>query len=121
MSQADEEANIRVVNEFCAAFERKDAATAISLLADRCVYRTSQTRPPIVGREQVADTVKGFIDRGARFTVLKTVALGPLVLNERDDTVVTAEKEPARTFHIAAGFFYVNEGKIVEWTDYLVR
>ena len=46
-----ERANVAVVNEFCAAFARKDLARAVSLLADNCTYRTSQTRPPLVGKE----------------------------------------------------------------------
>jgi limonene-1,2-epoxide hydrolase len=114
-----EKANIVVVNDFCAAFERKDLAKAVSLLADNCTYRPTQTRPPVVGKEKIAATIKGFLDRGAEFKVLKTVALGPLVLNERDDIIVMA-KGPTRTFHVAAGLFFLENGKIVEWTDYLL-
>src|SRR3984893_9953380 len=80
-----EKANVAVVNAFCAAFARKDLTKAVSLLADNCSYRTTQTRPPILGKDKVAETIKGFIERFAEFKVLKTVALGPLVLNERDD------------------------------------
>ena len=116
-----EKANIAVVNAFCAAFARKDLDRAVSLLADNCAYRTSQTRPPILGKEKVSETIKGFIERGSEFKVLKTVALGPLVLNERDDIVVTAAGSPARTFHIAAGLFFVENGRIAEWTDYVIR
>jgi limonene-1,2-epoxide hydrolase len=116
-----ERINIAAVNDFCAAFARKDLEKAVSLLADNCAYRTSQTRPPILGKEKVSETIKGFIERGSEFKVLKTVALGPLVLNERDDTVVTAVGSPARTFHIAAGLFFVENGRIAEWTDYVIR
>src|SRR5438552_5053691 len=45
----------------------------------------TQTTPAVVGHDAVLDRVKGFMDRGAEFKVLKTVALGPIVLNERDD------------------------------------
>jgi limonene-1,2-epoxide hydrolase len=115
-----EKANVAVVNAFCAAFARKDLTKAVSLLADNCSYRTTQTRPPILGKDKVAETIKGFIERGAEFKVLKTVALGPLVLNERDDTVVMATGKETRTFHVAAGLFFVENGKIAEWTDYLI-
>jgi limonene-1,2-epoxide hydrolase len=115
-----EKANIAIVNDFCAAFARKDLAKAVSLLADNCSYRPTQMRPAVVGKEQVLTTVKVFLERGAEFKVLKTVALGPLVLNERDDIIVM-ETGPSRTFHIAAGLFFVDNGKIVEWTDYVVR
>jgi len=116
-----ERANVAVVNEFCAAFARKDLAKAVLFLADNCTYRTSQTRPPLVGKETVSETIKGFIERGAEFKVLKSIALGPVVLNERDDIVVPAGGGPARTFHIAAGFFFLENGKIAEWTDYVLR
>ena len=115
-----EKANVAVVNDFCAAFARKDLAKAVSLLADNCTYRPTQTRPPVVGKEKIADAIKGSIERGAEFKVLKTVVIGPVVVNERDDIVTTANG-PARTFHVAAGVFFVENAKIVEWTDYLLQ
>jgi limonene-1,2-epoxide hydrolase len=116
-----ERANIAVVDDFCAAFARKDVAKAVSLLSDGCSYRTSQTRPPIVGKENVASTITRFIELGAEFKVIRSVALGPLVLNERDDSVVMDAGAPARTFHIAAGLFFIADGRIAEWTDYVIR
>ena len=113
-------ANVAVVNDFCAAFTRKDLAKAVSLLADNCSYRPTQTRPAVVGKEKVGETIKGFLERGAEFKVLKTVSLGPLVLNERDDIIVMA-KGPTRTFHVAAGLFFLENGKIAEWTDYVLE
>jgi limonene-1,2-epoxide hydrolase len=116
-----EKANVAVVNDFCAAFARKDLAKAVSLLADNCTYRPTQTRQPVVGKENVADTIKGFLERGAEFKVLKTVVLGPLVLNERNDIIMTATNGPTRTFHVAAGLFFIENSKIVEWTDYVIQ
>jgi limonene-1,2-epoxide hydrolase len=118
-SPESEKANVAIVNDFCSAFGRKDLAKAVSLLADNCAYRTTQTRPPIVGKEKVSETIKGFLERGAEFKVLKTVVLGPVVLNERDDVIATAAG-PTRTFHVAAGLFVLEGGKIVEWTDYVL-
>lgn len=115
-----EKANVAVVNAFCAAFARKDLVKAVSLLADNCTYRPTQTRPPVVGKEKIAETIKGFLERGAEFKVLKTVVIGPLVLNERND-IIAFENGPARTFHVAAGLFFVENAKIVEWTDYLLQ
>lgn len=60
------------------------------------------------------------IHRGCRVVRCKTVALGPLVLNERDDIIVMTNGS-ARTFHVAAGLFFVENGKIVEWTDYVIQ
>ena len=47
------------------------------------------------------------------------MVLGPIVLNERDD-VITQANGPTRTFRVAAGLFFVENGKIVEWTDYVL-
>lgn len=114
-----EKANIAVVNEFCAAFERKDVAKALSLLSDNCVYRVVQSRAPLVGKEKVSENVKGLIERGAQFKLYKTVAIGPLVLNDRDDILVRAT---GGTITVRlTGFFYVEDGKIAEWTDYVIR
>jgi limonene-1,2-epoxide hydrolase len=115
-----EKANLAVVNDFCAAFKQKDLAKAVSLLADNCTYRPTQARPPVIGKAQVEATIKVFLERGADFIVIKSVTLGPLVVNERDDVIVM-ESGPPRTFHIAAGLFFIEQGKIAEWTDYVLR
>lgn len=113
-----ERANIAVVTAFCDAFVRKDAAKAASLLNDNCTYRIVQDRPPIVGKEKVAAQIKGLMERGAEFKTYKSVALGPLVLNDRDDVL----QRPTGTLTVRlAGFFFVENGKISEWTDYVVR
>jgi limonene-1,2-epoxide hydrolase len=52
--------------------------------------------------------------------VLNTVALGPVVVNERDDPFAATATSPAVNFHVAAGVFFLENGKIVEWTDYIM-
>ena len=109
-----------VVNDFCAAFEQKDLPKIVSLLSDDCTYRPTQTTAAVVGKDKVTETIKGFLDRDLVLEVLDTVAFGPLVLNERDDILVT-EDGTSRTFRIAAGLFFVENRKIVEWTDYYLE
>jgi limonene-1,2-epoxide hydrolase len=62
------------------------------------------------------------MDRGGiDFKVLKTVTLGPIVVNQRDDIPKEPRTINGRTisnFHVAGGVFFVDDGKIVEWTDY---
>ena len=108
-----------VVNDFCAAFGRKDVAKAVSLLGDNCTYRIVQNRPPLVGKEKVSEQIKGLIERGAEFKIYKTVTLGPLVLNDRDDVLKRPNGETI-TIRLT-GFFFVEDGKISEWTDYVIR
>src|SRR5262249_22997175 len=106
--------------------KRRGGAGAASLLADKCAYRPTQTTPAVVGHDAVLERVKGFMDRGAEFKVLKTVALCPIVLNERDDIFVKGFGDGPgsagpKTYCVATGLFFVENGKIVEWTDYVIR
>ncbi len=115
-----EKANVTIVNNFCAAFARKDMETIGSLLADNCIYRLIQNRPAVVGKAAVLETLKPFMARGLDFKVLKTAVVGPVVVNERDDVIGAADGQPARTIRVHAGMFFVQNGKIVEWTDYVL-
>ena len=124
VSRQTEQTNARIVTEFCEAFTKRDVATATSLLAEQCTYRPSQTAPPVTGRDAVAERIKRIMTErgGIDFKVLKTVTLGPIVVNQRDDIPAEPRIVNGRTidnFHVAGGVFFVNEGKIVEWTDYL--
>ncbi len=116
---ADEQkANVKLVQDFCAAFGKRDLDKIASSLADHCTYRITQTRPPIVGKDKVMEQIQTIIG-AASFKVLKTAALGPIVLNERDDTLIVPSTTVPRTIRVAAGMFFVENGKITEWTDYV--
>src|SRR5690348_4604418 len=80
---AAEQANIKVVTAFCAAWASHDVDKLMSFFADACAYRVSETRDAIKGRDAVTATIKGFLDRVVRFEVLDTYAKGPMVFNER--------------------------------------
>jgi limonene-1,2-epoxide hydrolase len=118
VSANEQRANVKVVEDFCAAFAKKDLDTIASSLADPCTYRITQTRPPIVGKDKVMEQIRTIIG-AASFKVLKTVALGPIVLNERDETLIVPNPTAPRTIRVAVGMFFVENGKIVEWTDYV--
>jgi len=124
VSKETEQMNARIVTEFCESFAKRDVAKATSFLAEKCTYRPSQTAPPVTGRDAVAERIKRIMmDRGGiDFKVLKTVTLGPIVVNQRDDIPKEPRTINGRTisnFHVAGGVFFVDDGKIVEWTDYL--
>lgn len=120
-----EKANVVLVNDFCAAFEAKDLARLVSLLADNVVYRITQARSleqAAKGKDAVAAIYRPLMDRGeVSFKVLTTVSLGPIVLNERNDFLPGSPTQPARILRIHAGMFFVQDGKIVEWTDYRLQ
>lgn len=115
-----EKANVQVVNDFCASFAGRDVAKIASFLADTCVYRVTETAMPLVGKDAVVARIKGFVDPAqvVEFPVAETFAKGPIVMNERTDRFVRPDR--TNTFHVV-GVFFVRDGKIAEWTDYIIR
>ena len=112
-----ERANIQVVSDFCAAFAAHEIEKIGSFLAENAVFRpdngTSSTGTAAVGRDAVIARIKRFLDRVVEFRVVKSLAVGSIVLNERFDRF-----NPERTLHLA-GVFFMKDGKILEWTDFL--
>jgi limonene-1,2-epoxide hydrolase len=116
---AAEQANIKVVTDFCAAWAGHDLNKVTSYLAEKCAYRVSETADPIKGRDAVTATIKGFLERVVRFEVLDTYAKGPMVFNERIDHFTPGGQMPLKSWH-GVGVFFLKDGKIVEWQDYTI-
>lgn len=112
-----ERANVKVVDDFIAAWSDPDKA--VGFLAPEASVRMEENKPAIVGQKAVADAFKGFMKPGVTIHVktLRTTVHGPVVLNKRIDTMKTAG-QPDQVFPVV-GVFVVKNGKIVEWTDYL--
>jgi limonene-1,2-epoxide hydrolase len=113
---ADERANVKVVNDFCAAWPSHDVAKVMAFFADNGAYRMTETMEPAKGRDAVTARVKSIIDRVDKFEVLDTFARGPMVINERIDRFSGG---PLKAWH-GVGVFFVKDGKIVEWYDYTI-
>jgi len=115
-----EKSNVQVVNAFCAAWASSDPEKIVSFMAEDCTTRLSETQPPSKGRAALRDTIKGLFQRVEKveIEVTETFAIGPTVLNDRIDYITReGKRSPIRV----AGFFLVKDGKIAEWTDYVVR
>jgi limonene-1,2-epoxide hydrolase len=112
-----ERANVKVVNDFIAAWDDPDKA--VTFLAPEASVRMEEDKPALVGPKAVGDAFKGFMTPGIELHVktLRTTVHGPVVLNKRVDTLKTKGK-PDQVFPVV-GVFVVKNGKIVEWTDYL--
>ena len=112
-----EQANEKVVNDFCAAWATRDADKIGSFLAKDAVYRMIETSAPTKGREAIMATLKGFLEKAssARFEILRSTVMGNTVLNDRIDYFELEDRK--LKFHIS-GFFWVVDGKIKEWQDY---
>lgn len=114
---AQEEANTKLVNDFCTAWESMDVEKISSFWDDKVTFRMIESMPRIEGKTALIEGTKQFLATRskARFEVLRSAAMGNMVINERIDHFTRADGEDA--FHVT-GFFLVKNGKIVEWQDY---
>ena len=114
-----EKANVKVVNDFCAAIATRDPSRVISFFADDLVYRPTETTLPIRGRDTLAATLKKWTETSDRmeFLVLDTFAAGPIVMNHRIDQSSGPNR---RLKWVGIGVFFVKDGKIKEWSDYTI-
>jgi limonene-1,2-epoxide hydrolase len=113
---AAEQANIKVVNDFCAAWPSHDLTTILGFFADNGAYRMTETMEPAKGKDAMAARIKTIIDAVVRFDVLETFARGPMVINERVDHFSSG---PLKSWR-GVGVFFLKDGKIVEWYDYTI-
>lgn len=116
---AVEEANVTVVNDFCAAFVVPfDWDRIGSFLTADCKYRASQTTPMVEGPQAIADLLRGFVDAATstEFEILDTWARGPVVVNDRIDRFALPDRSLAIP---VVGVFHLVDGKIAEWTDFV--
>ena len=114
-----EKANIKTVSDFCAAWSTRNMARVLPFLADDCVYRMSETTPPVNGHAGVTDRLKSWLDDSSlvEFRVLDTAAFGPIVINHRIDRFMATRP---LTWE-GVGVFFVKDGKIKEWSDYTIK
>lgn len=117
---AAEKANLKVVNDFSAAWATGNADKVTSFLSDDCVVRFLQTQEPVKGRAVVNERLKkGMGNSTIVFEVHESFAAGPLVTNLRTD-YITGKDGKKQAFRVA-GVFYLKDGKIVEWIDAVIE
>ena len=116
-----EKANVKVVNDWCAAWQAPLDFKKIgaSLSAD-CVYRGNETAEPMRGREAIIERLRGVLGSAekAEFEVVQTFAKGPIVVNERFDRFTRPERNI--NWH-GIGVFFMKDGLIAEWQDFTIR
>ena len=113
---AAEQANVAIVNDFCAAWPRHDLDTLLAFFADNGAYRMTERTEPVKGRDALTARIKTIVNNVVRFEVLDTWARGPMVINERIDTFANFQLKSWR----GVGVFFLKNGKIVEWYDYTI-
>jgi limonene-1,2-epoxide hydrolase len=120
-TSAAEQANIKIVSDFCAAWSTRDPKQILPFFAEDGTYRMSETTPPVTGpggiMERLGDWIRSS-DKGIEFKVLETYARGPMVVNHRVDSFRSSTRP--LTWE-GVGVFFVKDGKIKEWNDYTMK
>ena len=115
MSEA-EKANVKLVDDFCAACGGKDADRIMAFFSDNPAYRQTEQQAPAAGRQAVAEKIAGLVKVATKFEVHESWARGPMVINERTDYF---DSPRLKRWH-GVGVFLVKDGKIVEWQDFTI-
>ncbi len=117
-----ETANIEIIAAFLKAWgdPAADGAKVAAPVADDCVIRMDETKPPLMGKAAGIAAIDGYFARGLRFDIKvhQTFAKGPVVASWRTDVVIDHGK-PGATFD-AVGVYVLKDGKIHEWSDYML-
>ena len=105
-----------LVAEFIAAIERGDIDGALSYLAPTCEYDNVPISKAI-GHEEIKAILGMFVsaDSPTEFRIVRQVASGNLVMNERVDRLAISGKMVELP---VAGVWEVEGDKIVLWRDY---
>ena len=112
--------NARVVTAFCKTWSTRDLSKVLEYLADDCVYRMTETTPTVTGHKAIAERLQPAVEKSdqVEFRVLETFARGPLVLNHRVDSFKSKTRPLSWE---GVGLFFLQNGKIKEWSDYTIR
>jgi limonene-1,2-epoxide hydrolase len=115
-----EKANVKLVDDFCAAWATRDFDKILPFLADDSSYRMSETTPAVTGHAGVRERLGTWLETSQQidFRILETFAKGPMVINHRIDRFVSTTRP--LTWE-GVGVFFVKDGRIKEWFDYTIR
>jgi limonene-1,2-epoxide hydrolase len=121
-SSSVEKANIQLVKDFCDSWgdDPPDVQKmAGQFLTDDCLIRFGDTVQPVTGSDAAMALFQTFFNNGERYElkIVETFARGPLVVNSRMDSTIKEKRKTNSTPVI--GVFYIKDGKIKEWSDYV--
>lgn len=108
---------VEVVTAFMSAVEKKDYDTAMTFIADVCVYHNPPPLPTVTGPGGVRAVLEPFFEPTLEneFVILRTAANGPIVFTERLDRHRLADRWVELP---VTGVLEVHNGKITYWRDY---
>lgn len=122
MSTDAEQANEALVNRFCADWARRDAELLAGYFAEPFEYMMWEGGPVITTKAEFVAKLGPFLRKlkAVDWVVLRSHAMGPLVVNERIDHFYAHDAKYDNHPRIA-GLFVVRDGKIAIWRDYNVK
>ena len=107
----------RIVRDFCAAWGQSDLDRILSFFTEDAIYHNIPMEA-CVGRENIRNLIGGMFSTitSIEFDIRIQVTHGPLVLNERIDTLVMSDKTVE--LPVCGVFELTEEGLIKAWRDY---
>jgi limonene-1,2-epoxide hydrolase len=120
---ADREAeNLEVVRQFFADWSKRDAELLAGYLADDFVYQMVEGQPDICGPqgfiEELGRVLGEFVS--VEMKLLRHMAIGQLVMSERQDTLIGKDAAHSMSFSVAS-VTVVYDGKIAMLRDFPIR
>jgi limonene-1,2-epoxide hydrolase len=108
--------SLSVVNEFLRAAAARDYDTALALVSEDVEYQNMML-PAVHGKAAMVQTLEALLAlcSHSEWEVLREVAAGPLVMNERVDRFTL---DGVTTALPVAGVFELRDGLIAVWHDY---
>jgi len=108
----------KIVREFCEAWGRADIEAIMAAFTDDAVYHNIPMAP-CKGKDEIRTFIAGLLGGMAssvEFDIKHQLVKGRVVMNERIDTIVMAEKSVA--LPVCGVFELTTDGKISGWRDY---
>ena len=116
----EEKANIQTIDSFIAAWNAKDAEKVMSFFAKDARFSVGDIgKTPEYQKPDFASLIQGASSIKMTITPGTTWARGPVVTHERVDDIVLAPDSKIAGKYIAV--FTLRDGKIVDFTDYVVQ
>lgn len=115
-SEAENEA---LVTRFCEDWAKRDAELLAGYFAEPFEYMMYEGGPIIRSREEFVRRLDPYLSglRKVEWEILRSRAMGPMVINERIDHFHAAAG--GRDHHPRiVGMFIVRDGRIAVWRDY---
>jgi limonene-1,2-epoxide hydrolase len=119
MTTDAETANEVLVTRFCRDWSRQDAELLADYFTEPFEYMVWEGGPVITTRAEFIKQMGPFLKnlKSVDWEILRSHAMGPLVINERIDHFHAHDSKYSNHPHIA-GLFVVRNGKIAIWRDY---